>query len=52
MEPALKNFLELCLQIDPRQRGIPQDLLKHKVFAGMSSSFDSEFEEYVFHDMK
>ncbi|KAK7601179.1 hypothetical protein V9T40_008620 [Parthenolecanium corni] len=45
MEPALKNFLELCLQIDPRQRGIPQDLLKHKVFAGMSSSFDSEFED-------
>lgn len=48
MDHSLRNFIELCLQIDSRKRPIPEDLLKHELFKNMSDSPVDEFNEYVF----
>lgn len=36
MDSDLKNFLESCLQVNPKNRSIPEELLKHKIFEGVT----------------
>ncbi|XKL62878.1 hypothetical protein PGB90_002711 [Kerria lacca] len=46
MDSDLKNFLESCLQVNPKNRSIPEELLKHKIFEGVTEmQFINDFEE-------
>lgn len=38
MNSDLKSFLEMCLHVDPRKRSMPEELLRHKLFDGLSET--------------
>lgn len=49
MNSDLKSFLEMCLHVDPRKRSMPEELLRHKLFDGLSETPSSTILEYLFY---